>query len=102
MRRNSSFDSVLLRVNSERLLITGHSPFQFNLATDAYFSAPDRGNSATFANPAAHAGLDLPYPQEVGHDFALRRDELYQFFISHVVVARLAGFFLVGEQVQFA
>ena len=40
---------------------------------------------------------------KLAHEFALRLDELYQFFISHVVkVAGLADFFLLGEQVQFA
>jgi hypothetical protein len=40
---------------------------------------------------------------KLAHDFALRLDELYQFFITHVVeVAGLADFLLLGEQVQFA
>jgi hypothetical protein len=40
---------------------------------------------------------------KLAYDFALRLDELYQFFITHVVkVTGLADFSLLGEQVQFA
>src|SRR5215467_9796151 len=82
MRRNSSFDSVLLRVNSERLLITGHSPFQFYLATDAY-SWRRQGDSVTFASPAAPTArqrlLDLL------HLFRKRFDGLVQFVVVQMI-----------------